>query len=263
MQHPIAAIMIFQVAALLARACLQSRLFESGAPRPFAGDLSYLVVPPILIVLMYPILKQHWKYLLSLFRRQDLTVRLIALSVLLGFTLRMTYWGGLISLISFGVLRNSDPDAVVGPVISFGCPEPQLLALSFLVVVFLTPVIEEIINRGLILQCLMHRGKTLAVLLSAVLFAVIHAPQAMLLAFLVGLIFAVQTINYRTLWASLMTHATYNAVSVLDWKCMNTQWNPIDMTPSIIGVGLIATTVTAAGTFLAIVLVGRSGHRSS
>nr|CAM58087.1 hypothetical protein [uncultured marine microorganism] len=255
LRAPIVAIMIIQVAALFARAFLETRLIESGEPMTFAQDLSYLVVPPILIVLMNPILRQHGRFLRSLLQRRDLTIRLIVMSMLLGITLRMTYWGGLISFVSFGVLRNSDPNAVVGPVFFFGCPDSNVLALSFIVLSFLIPVTEEIINRGLILQSLLYRGKILAVALSSVLFAVMHDPKAIMLTFIVGLFLAVQTINHKTLWAPLITHATYNGVAVLDLECVSGQWNPIETSPSMIGTGLIAPALTMAGISISIFLV--------
>ena len=255
LRAPIVAIMIFQVAALLARAYLEIRLIEGGQTKPFAQDLSYLLVPPILIALMYPILRKHWQYLLSLLRLQNLTPRLVVLSVLLGFTLKMTYWGGLISLVSFGLIRNSDPDAVVGPEISFGCPEPMVLGLSILVVALLIPIVEEVINRGLILNSLWHRGKIRAVLVSSALFAIMHAPQAMVLAFFAGIFLAVQMFNYRTLWATMITHATYNAMTILDWECMSTQWNPTTTTTSMIGTGLLASALAILGLLFSIFLV--------
>ncbi len=205
---PILAIMIFQVAALFARAFLEIRLFDSGEPRPFAQDLSYLVVAPMLIILMYPILRRHGSYLRALLRRQDLTVRLIAASVLLGFALRMTFWGGLISFVSFGILQNADPSAIVGLRISIGCPDADVLALSFLVMSFLVPMIEETINRGLILQSLLRRGRLFALLLSSVFFALMHDPQAIAVAFLMGLFLGTQMMNCKTLWGPLITHAT-------------------------------------------------------
>ncbi len=260
---PILAIMIFQVAALFARAFLETRLIDSGEPQPFAQDLSYLVVPPILIILMYSILRRNGSYLRSLLRRQDLTIRLSAASVLLGFTLRMSYWSGLISFVSFGVLRNTDPNAVVGPAISFGCPDPGILALSLVVVSFLIPVTEEIIHRGLILQSLLHRGKILAIVLSSALFAIAHDPQAIAVAFLGGLFLGVQMINYKTLWATLVTHATYNAMAILDSECVSTQWNPIDTTSAMVGTGLVAAALVVMGIALSIVLVQRNGHRGA
>ena len=259
LRAPIVAIVIFQIAALFTRTFLESRLIASGEPKPFAQDLSYLVVPPILIVLMYPILRQHGPYLRSLLRRQDLALRLVVLSVLLGITLRMTYWGGLISLISFGVIRNSYLNAVVGSAISFGCPEPGILALSLLVVSLLVPLIEETINRGLILQSLMRRGRFFAVVWSSVLFAIMHDPQAIVVSFLAGLFLAVQMIHYKTLWAPLVTHATYNAVVVLDWECISVHWNPIETTPAMIGTGLIAMALAAVGISLSLYLARKKG----
>ena len=250
--------MLFQVAALFARAYLETRLNAGGESKPFAHDLSYLVVPPILIILMFPILRRHGPYLLTLLRRQDLTIRLVIWSVILGVTLRLTYWAGLIALVYFGVLHNGDPAAVIGPVISFACPEPGVLALSFLVVSFLTPIVEEILNRGLILRTLIQRGKLFAVMLSSALFAVMHHPQAFFVAFLIGLFLAVQVINFKTLWAALFSHATFNAVSVLDWQCISAQWNPIATAPSMMGNGLIATAFTIVGISFSIYLVTKS-----
>ena len=260
---PIVAIMIFQVAALFARAFLETRLIDSGEPQPFAQDLSYLVIPPILIILMYPILRRHGSYLRSLLRRQDLTTRLIATSVLLGFALRMSFWGDLISFISFGVLGNTDPNAVIGPVITFGCPDPGILALSFVVVSFLIPVTEEIIHRGLILQSLLQRGKILAIVLSSALFAIAHDPQAIVLAFLGGLFLGLQLINCRALWGPMITHATYNSMAILDSECLSTQWNPIDTTSAMVGTGLLAAALAVVGIALSIILVQRNGHRGA
>ena len=260
---PILAIMIFQVAALFARAFLEIRLIDGGEPQPFAQDLSYLVVPPILIILMFPILRRHGSYLRSLLHRQDLTIRLIATSVLLGFALRISFWGGLISFASFGILQNANPSAIVGPRISIGCPDAAVLALSFLVMSFLVPMIEETINRGLILQSMLHRGRLFSLVLSSVLFALMHDPQAITVAFLGGLFLGVQMINCRVLWGPLITHATYNAVAILDSECVGAQWNPIDTTSVMVGTGLLAAALAVVGIALSSILVQRNGHRGA
>jgi membrane protease YdiL (CAAX protease family) len=251
---PIVAITIIQIAALVLRAYLDIRLAENGYSKSFSKDLSYLIVPPILLVLMYPILRQHGVFLLSLLRCQDLTLRLILWSVLLGFTLRMTYWTGLISLVSFGALRNPDPKAITDPVISFGCPEPGVLTLSIVVVSLVTPAFEEVINRGLILPSLLHRGKIAAVVITSVLFAVMHNSQSISLAFIIGLFLGAQMTNYKSLWAPLITHATYNVMTVFDWECLHTRWNPTETTPAMIGTGLITTGLAALGVYLCVLL---------
>lgn len=247
--------MIFQIAALFARAYLETRLVENGEPREFAHDLSYLVVPPILIVFMFPVLRQSAPALLNSLCRSDLTLRLILASVLLGFALRTSYWGILLSFVSFGFLQSSDPSVSGNPQIVFGCPTAGVLALSFFVMALLVPVIEEVINRGLILQNLLGRGRLFAVAVSSVLFAVLHDPESMTPAFCVGLFLGIQALNYQTLWAPVITHATYNAVGILDWECITTRWSPADVTSTMIGVGLLATALAAVGLTLSCLLV--------
>jgi membrane protease YdiL (CAAX protease family) len=256
---PIAAIVIFEIGALVTRAFLEVRLVDSGEPRPVAQDLSYLVVPPILIALMYPILRKDWSFLGALLCRHDLTIRVIVVSIVLGFSLRMSFWGGLISLVSFGVLTNPDPAAVVGPVISFECPDPPILVLSFLVASLLAPVTEEVINRGLILHSLLHRGRILAITLSSGLFAVMHEPETIIIALLFGFFLGVHVLNYRTLWAPLISHATYNGIGVLDWECVSGKWNPVETSPEIVAVGLVGTALAAVGMILSVVIVMRNG----
>lgn len=260
---PVLAIMVFQVAALMIRAFVETRLVDGGEPRDLAKDLSYLVVPATLVALMYPVLSEFRPFLRSLLRRRDLTIRLFAFSMLLGFTLRTSFWGGLISLTSFGILRNPDPAAVIGPTISFGCPEPEVLLLSLFVMSILVPVTEEVINRGLILPSLFRRGKTVAVVASSALFAVAHAPQAILASFVGGIFIGVQMINCKTLWGPLITHAIYNAVATLDSECFNARWNPIAMTPATTGTGLIAMALALISILFAICLAMDRGHRGA
>ena len=57
-QVSIVAIMLFQVAALFTRSRLELSLVAGGVQEAVAKDLSYLVVPPILLVLMFPYLKR-------------------------------------------------------------------------------------------------------------------------------------------------------------------------------------------------------------
>lgn len=260
---PIVAIMIFQLAALFARAYLQTWLVESGESRPFAHGLSYLVVPLMLAVLLYPVLRDSAVFLLSLLRHQDLTLRLIAISVLLGITLRLSFWGGVISLVSFGILRSPDPTAVVGPDVFFACPGPGVLAMTLLTMSVLVPITEEVINRGLILQSLLHQGKTMAIILTSALFAIVHDPHSIIIAFIGGLFLAVHMINCATLWAPLITHATYNTLAVLDWVCLSIQWNPVHTTPAIMEMGLIATALAVVGMSFSVVLVLHKGHRGA
>ena len=99
--------------------------------------------------------------------------------------------------------------------------------------------------------------------MAAALFAIAHDPQAIAVAFLGGLFLGVQMINYKTLWATLVTHATYNAMAILDSECVSTQWNPIDTRSAMVGTGLVAAALVVVGIALSIVLVQRNGHRGA
>lgn len=256
-QVSVAAVMLFQVAALFARSRLELSFVEDGMQVAVAKDLSYLVVPPILLVLMYPYLERCKKHLFAMFQPSGLTWRIVWLSLLLGLTLRVLRWSVLTLLIRAGVLVNADPNAPVGPIIDFACPAAPLLLLSLGVSAVAIPVIEETINRGLILHALLHKGVGLAIGMSAVLFALMHPPSSYLHAFIIGTLFAIQAINYGNLWGPTIAHAAYNAAAVLDWECFRIIWNPTASDPHLIKLSLIAAPAGALGVCLALFIVTR------
>lgn len=220
------AVLVAMSAALIARAWLQLELLEHGAPRDFAADLSYLLVPPLLLVLLFPVWRQEYPRILSLFKREDLRLRLILNAVAVGCLLRLASWSQLVASVSFGWNLNTDPNAIVGPVFSFRCPEPQTMALGILVMVILVPLVEEIVNRGLIQSWLAHRGALFSIGVSALIFMLPHRPSSWLFAFCAGLVVGIQFWRTRSLWCSLITHSTINGLIQVDWRCLNGQWNP-------------------------------------
>lgn len=223
---PIVAIIIFLVAALFARSFLQLKLQGLGYNIIFAKDLSYLVVPPILAVLMYPIFKQHWKFLRSLYQPKHLTLRLVIAAVAVGILMRIAWWSQLIIRISFGFMPDADPLPIAGPSFSFGCPPAHIILLGIFVMAVLVPIIEEVIDRGLIQSSFAHRGRTQAVLISALIFTVFHPPANFVTTYIAGVILGIQFWNSGTLWFSTITHATYNGLVQLDWRCVTGNWNP-------------------------------------
>ncbi|MGH6914263.1 MAG: lysostaphin resistance A-like protein [Geminicoccales bacterium] len=256
-QVSVAAIMLFQVAALFARSRLELSLIEDGMREAVAHDLSYLVVPLILGALMFPYLNRYKAQVLDLLRPSALTWRLVLLSLLLGLTLRIIRWGVLTLLIRTGALTNDDPTAIVGPIFGFDCPSPPVLLLSLGVTAFLIPIIEEVISRGFILHALLPRGLAISIGISALLFALVHPPGTYISAFMVGGLLAIQTLNQGTLWAAVVAHATYNAAAVLDWKCFQLVWNPPASDPQLATLSMIAAPVVIAGAWLACFIVTR------
>lgn len=77
--------------------------------------------------------------------------------------------------------------------------------------VLVTPVIEELVFRGLILQQLMHRFSVFkSVLLSSLLFACVHAQAFGVIQFFCGILFALTYLNTRSLLVTTLLHLTWN-----------------------------------------------------
>lgn len=77
-----------------------------------------------------------------------------------------------------------------------------------------SPLIEELLSRGLILYgFLLNYSKKKAILFSAILFACMHFnPWSFFFTFLIGLLLAWWVIRTGSLWPSLFGHAFYNGL---------------------------------------------------
>ena len=243
--------MLFQVAALFARSLLQTRLSARGWPPPVAADASYLLVPPLLFVLMYPWLRRCRGALRSLLRAADLTARTVLAAVGIGILLRLAYWAGLIAFAGAG----GGPPAALA--IAFECPPWPALLLGLAVTVLLVPLTEEVVHRGFLLHALLPRGRPFAILASAVLFALLHGSAGVPAAFAGGIVLAVQLLNGRTLWGPLIAHATYHALALADWRCLRVSWNPPPGELESLLVTAWSIPVAIACLLLALFLAGR------
>ncbi len=74
------------------------------------------------------------------------------------------------------------------------------------------PIVEELVYRGFAMRCLEKHGKVLAVVVSSILFGVMHGnlPQAVF-AFFIGLILGYVAIEYSIVW-SIILHILNNMV---------------------------------------------------
>ena len=249
-------VVLFQVAALFARSLLDLSLQGTGMDRAIANDLSFLVVPPILLVLMFPYVRRCRDSLRELFSPQRLTPAVVVCSVVLGLTLRLMWWASTTFLVGIGLVHSDDPNAVAGPFVGFDCPPLSELALSLFVMSGLIPLFEEVVHRGYVLHALLPRGKVAAVIISAIIFGLMHRfPYGT--AFVVGVLLAVQTLNYRALWGPIIAHATYNAAAIFDWDCFRIIWNPTSPDPIMESLTWLSVPVAAGCALLATVLATR------
>jgi membrane protease YdiL (CAAX protease family) len=220
------AIVLFVVAAHLVRAALEMWLRNGGSGPGVAKDLSYLAVPPLLLLLMLPYLRLCKEHLRTLLRRSALTLKLVVISICVGVAMRATYWAVITALVALQVIHNDAASAIGGPIFELLRPATFLVILSVSVTAVLIPATEEIINRAFILHALLNRGALFAVILSAAIFAGMHSPQTYIMSFLGGIVLGVQALKFRTLWAPLVTHATFNTIVIIEQKFLLFVWNP-------------------------------------
>ena len=87
--------------------------------------------------------------------------------------------------------------------------------LSLLATAVVPPLVEEIACRGLVLGSLRRFGDGFAVLVSAILFGLMHGNfDQMPFAFMVGLVLGFIVVKTDSLWIAVAVHAANNFISV-------------------------------------------------
>lgn len=93
----------------------------------------------------------------------------------------------------------------------------KLGILSYMYLVILAPIFEEIIMRGYILKILKKYGKYVSIIISSIFFGLFHGTftQAIPCIF-IGIIFANLAIKYKSILPSIIAHIITNFISVLN-----------------------------------------------
>lgn len=93
--------------------------------------------------------------------------------------------------------------------------ENSLLPL-LLIVAVMPGIAEELVFRGLLLHGFKKLGNKKAILISSLLFALMHLePSRLLFTFILGIIFAMITLRTGTIWYSAVIHCLINATSII------------------------------------------------
>jgi membrane protease YdiL (CAAX protease family) len=267
---PLMAIMLFQVAALFLRSMLDTKLLASGVDAEHANNLSYLlVVPAVEVILFWPIIRANKDSLRALFPAPESWPRVIAFGIALGLAARLAGWSLIIAAGTFGLTGFAPPGYGTQAMIWFSCPPPVAFLTAVLVAAILIPLGEEIINRGLILGKLLqvHTGSahTVAVILSALLFTILHEVSGMPAAFLIGILLAILVIRCQSLLPAIIAHATYNLLRVLDWTCLHVVLHPQTATrqSDLLGGGALIVGLLSCSAAVWLAVYARTGTRLS
>lgn len=99
--------------------------------------------------------------------------------------------------------------------IATGLFESNVIIITYVSVVLLAPVSEELIYRGLVYRRIRdYLGVKNAIIISALIFGLIHGNAVQFIfAFAIGLAMAAVYERYRTIWAPIAAHMAVNAFS--------------------------------------------------
>lgn len=142
---------------------------------------------------------------------------------------RGTYGIAVFGGMAIAVLANYISGYVMQFFSALGVPYPEMpdrydptllnLALNLIGTALLPALLEEMAMRGYILGSLQKHGKAMAVVVSSVLFGLIHGNLLQLpFAFILGLILGWLTVQTGSIWPAVVFHFANNACStVLGW----------------------------------------------
>ncbi len=95
--------------------------------------------------------------------------------------------------------------------------ENYQLLLSLITTVLIPAFCEEILFRGTILTNLLPYGKTVAILGSASLFALMHQnPAQLFYAFVAGVVLGLVYVHTRSVWGGILIHFFNNLLGILE-----------------------------------------------
>lgn len=249
------AIFVATFAGLVARELIRARLVVADFSPQFSANLSYLVVPIVLMLVLFPLWGNEKNYLVSQFKTSNISWRVALGAIAIGLLMRLTWWCQLVAGVSFGYYQDVTSPVTNVAVFNFQCPAPADLLVGLIVMSLLLPIIEEVIHRAYFMGALVYYGAAVSITLSALVFMVFHKFAGWPFVFFAGLILGVQYWYTRSLWSSIITHSTLNGLIQLDWYCLNTRWNPAASELPIWTSGITASAMLVLCVALIVVLL--------
>jgi membrane protease YdiL (CAAX protease family) len=127
---------------------------------------------------------------------------------------------GFVTLLGLQALERLLPLPKKSPFDQFFDRPLDAYAFAFLAIAF-APFMEELFFRGFLYPVLARRiGIAFSVLITAAIFAVIHAPEykawgPVLIIFLVGVVLTVVRATMKSVGASFLVHSVYNGIPIV------------------------------------------------
>jgi membrane protease YdiL (CAAX protease family) len=197
-------------ANLLAASTLLMLILSTGLLTVFFPLPVVLIVGQLLVItpaLLWVMLR-HFPLRVT-FNLTPVSARTILWSVLIGFACWPVV-AGVSSLLE-------KPLALIGPYPPGPIPGNWIESIAFgLTYIVLAPLTEEPIYRGFILQAWLRKGKWAGILLSGILFGLLHSQIAPLLPLtFLGIVFGILAYRNQSMLSAIFAHASYNTAATL------------------------------------------------
>ena len=168
--------------------------------------IAYMVIP--LIVICVLLRQDPFKVISTKFTHPELLLPAIAIGLFFSVAgdLYASYFDWLLSLVHLKTKLDQ---------FSFPSNVPAFI-VYYIELAVLAPICEELIFRGIILQNLRKFGNFFAVLVSSLLFGVLHGNlEQTPFAFVVGIICGIVVIETGSIFASMLIHCIVNSSSII------------------------------------------------
>lgn len=137
-----------------------------------------------------------------------------------------TFIAGIFAGVALCIVANVITSYLMAFLQALGIPQPPMpdlmdqtplsLILNLVIFAVLPALLEEMAFRGYLLQVLRPYGDRVAVLVSAILFALMHGNVLQIpFAFLVGLVLGYAVVQTNNFWLAVCIHFANNAMSTL------------------------------------------------
>lgn len=216
----------------------------------FGADMFNAVISQICMVLPIPLIfmfvfKNDFGETLRLKKDIDALQILLIAGMCIGAFIPAQYVNGVVVMVLQSFL--GEPMELSG--VTSAQNIVQLLS-EIVIIGFLPAICEEIFYRGYVLRGLERKGKTYALLISSLLFAVMHGNfQQMTYAFALGFLLGFVVLKTDSLLSSIVMHATFNIISViLSYGPINDFY--VQYNAQIVAVALIFSPALLAGSIV-------------
>lgn len=147
----------------------------------------------------------------SYFQTTDLTFKTIIAYCIISFFIR--YVGGIAGT-AFEMFFSGVDMSVGSEMMNY--QSPKTIAVTAVYACFAAPVTEELMYRGFVLKNLSRVGQRFGIIMSALLFGLMHGNVSQFIfAFFMGIFFAHIDIKHNSLLPSMIVHAFVNTFSII------------------------------------------------